>query len=480
MNNWFAVDKTGLQKIQNEKNKFFIIKELVSNSFDEKITKCEVTIKKSSKHPNYIEIDVYDDSKEGFKDLNDSYTLFANSYKKGNFEQRGRFNIGEKFALSMFKSASITSTKGRVIFKDNGTRSKTNTKIPVGTLFSGLIKMNQTEMLELINQSKNIIPPKDVKFIMSHNDIDRPNVFKSFVEELPSITEDENGNLVRTKRKTNIELFKTENHFIYELGIPVVETDIGFSINVNQKIPLNKDRDNVSPSYLYKLKTYVLNHTAQELDDEEAKASWVSEALEEADTEAVVAIVESRHPEGVTFDPNDHEANKKAFADGRDVVTGGTFNSKTWNNIRNARDEFPEFMKPSGSFGKYASPNMGGNVPAPLLDKSKITKEMKQVISLAKRLHMKLFKQELNVEIFDCKGLGGNSFLATYCKGTHGSDLSFYYRTLGKNWFDLKINKLEIMRLIIHEFGHWYSSDHLSREYYKGLCWIGAKLYCNK
>ena len=57
MNNWFAVDKTGLQKIQNEKNKFFIIKELVSNSFDEKITKCEVTIRKSSKHPNYIEID---------------------------------------------------------------------------------------------------------------------------------------------------------------------------------------------------------------------------------------------------------------------------------------------------------------------------------------------------------------------------------------------------------------------------------------
>ena len=297
---------------------------------------------------------------------------------------------------------------------------------------------------------------------------------------MPSITEDVNGNLVRTKRKTNIELFKTKNNFIYELGIPVVETDIGFSINVNQKIPLNKDRDNVSPSYLYKLKTYVLNHTAQELDDEEAKASWVSEALEEADAEAVVAIVESRHPEGVTFDPNDHEANKKAFADGRDVVTGGTFNSKTWNNIRNARDEFPEFMKPSGSFGEYASPNMSGDVDAPLLDKSKITKEMKKVISLAKRLHMKLFNQELNVEIFDCKGLGGNSFLATYCKGTYGSDLSFYYRTLGKNWFDLKTNELEIMRLIIHEFGHYYSSDHLSKNYYDGLCKIGAKLYCNK
>ena len=44
----------------------------------------------------------------------------------------------------------------------------------------------------------------------------------------------------------------------------------------------------------------------------------------------------------------------------------------------------------------------------------------------------------------------------------------------------LKTNELEIMRLIIHEFGHYYSSDHLSKNYYDGLCKIGAKLYCNK
>ena len=123
---------------------------------------------------------------------------------------------------------------------------------------------------------------------------------------------------------------------------------------------------------------------------------------------------------------------------------------------------------------------MSGTRPAELLDKSKITKEMKQVFSLAKKLHKQLFNQELNVEIYDCKGLGGNSFAATYCKGISGCDLSFYYKTLGKDYFDLKTNKLEIMRLIIHEFGHWYSSDHLSKQYYDGLCKIGAKLYCKE
>ena len=39
-NNWFEVDKKGLQQVQSEKDKFFIIKELVSNSFDEDISLC--------------------------------------------------------------------------------------------------------------------------------------------------------------------------------------------------------------------------------------------------------------------------------------------------------------------------------------------------------------------------------------------------------------------------------------------------------
>jgi hypothetical protein len=47
---------------------------------------------------------------------------------------------------------------------------------------------------------------------------------------------------------------------------------------------------------------------------------------------------------------------------------------------------------------------------------------------------------------------------------------------LGKKWFDLANNKQRILELIIHEFGHWYSGDHLSERYYDGLCEIGAKL----
>ena len=98
-NNWFQIDKKGLQQVQSEKDKFFIIKELVSNSFDEDISICDLNIKKES---SVADIDVYDNSENGFRDLADSYTMFAPSYKKGIVEKRGRFNVGEKFALAMF------------------------------------------------------------------------------------------------------------------------------------------------------------------------------------------------------------------------------------------------------------------------------------------------------------------------------------------------------------------------------------------
>lgn len=479
-NNWFEIDKKGLQQIQNDKNKFFIIKELVSNSFDEDINRCVLTLDFDKDKELFV--NVLDDSKDGFKDLKDSYTMFAPSYKKGIATKRGRFNVGEKFALSMFRTACITSTTGRVTFLEDGTRKKTYTKIDKGTLFMGkLPKINKSQYEDLINQSQNIIPPKDVEFLVNGKVIDRLPIYKSFIEELPSITKDDEGNLVKTKRKTEIELFKTDVHFIYEMGIPVVSTDIGFSINVNQKIPLSKDRDNVSPSYLKKLKTYILNHTSSDLSEEETKSSWVQEALENADTHAVKNVIDVRYgDDAVVFDVTDHEANKKAFADDKNVITGGSFNSQVWDNIRKTRDDYEDFAKPSGSIGKYASPNMSGTRPAELLDKSKITKEMKQVISLAKKLHKQLFNQELNVEIFNEKGLGGNRLLATYCKGYSGSDLSFYYKTLGKDWFNLQNNKVKIIELIIHEFGHFYSGDHLSERYYDGLCEIGAKLYCKE
>ena len=83
--NWFDVDKVGLKKIQSEKDKFFIIQELVSNAFDENINSCEIELTKDKSNGSsrtYI-LSVKDNSPDGFKNLSHAYTMFADSYKKG-------------------------------------------------------------------------------------------------------------------------------------------------------------------------------------------------------------------------------------------------------------------------------------------------------------------------------------------------------------------------------------------------------------
>jgi hypothetical protein len=48
------------------------------------------------------------------------------------------------------------------------------------------------------------------------------------------------------------------------------------------------------------------------------------------------------------------------------------------------------------------------------------------------------------------------------------------FRVLGR-WFEQGVTE-EVDRLLIHEFGHQYSGDHLSEEYHDALCLLGARL----
>src|SRR5438067_5380082 len=64
-----------------------------------------------------------------------------------------------------------------------------------------------------------------------------------------------------------------------------------------------------------------------------------------------------------------------------------------------------------------------------------------------------------------------NDFVACY----GARRLDFNVQRLGKDWFDQGPTE-EVDRLIIHEFGHEYSGDHLSEEYHEALCRLGARL----
>ena len=47
---------------------------------------------------------------------------------------------------------------------------------------------------------------------------------------------------------------------------------------------------------------------------------------------------------------------------------------------------------------------------------------------------------------------------------------------LGADWFEHGVTE-DVVRLLIHEFGHEHSLDHLSSDYHEALCRIGARLF---
>src|SRR5439155_11852351 len=106
-----------------------------------------------------------------------------------------------------------------------------------------------------------------------------------------------------TKRKTVIAVVEPhsgETPMLLEMGIPVQELDkqeVPWHLDVQQKIPLAPNRDSVRPAYLQDVLAEVLNHTAKELNQEQASGTWVKDAIgdERVSAEAVKQVFDTQY-----------------------------------------------------------------------------------------------------------------------------------------------------------------------------------------
>jgi hypothetical protein len=62
------------------------------------------------------------------------------------------------------------------------------------------------------------------------------------------------------------------------------------------------------------------------------------------------------------------------------------------------------------------------------------------------------------------------------CFNRDTGELIYNVGRLGWAYFEKPPVREEHLALLIHEFGHGLSSDHLSKEYHDGICKLGAKL----
>lgn len=463
----FEVDRVGLRKLLARRGVEFAALELLQNALDERSTRVDVSLQETETRGTR-ELRVMDDNPDGFADLRHAYTLFAESAKKANPEQRGRFNLGEKLVIAASTYASITTTSGTVIFDEKG-RRRSAARTQKGSAVIVHLRMTHDDVHRTKETLRSVLIPETVIVTFNGDRLPSREPLSSFEAKLATEIADDEGYLRPTERNTVVTLFEPragERATLYEMGIPVVALDCAWHVNVSQKVPLNSDRDNVTPAYARKLQALVVNHMHDRLG-EHAKEAWVDNAIESklVSDEAVTSVIGERYGDRrVIRDPSDPEGTKLAVSKGYSVIEPGSFSGAAWESIRRAGAALPAGQVTPSPRVIFSSGGEDVSVP-----RDRWTAGMLRIVEFTEALGTKLLNgARVHVDILnDPRGYGA-------CFG--GNRLSFNLRRLGKAWFEKDPSDPAVLELIVHELGHYFSEDHLSERYHEALCRLGVRL----
>jgi hypothetical protein len=271
-------------------------------------------------------------------------------------------------------------------------------------------------------------------------------------------------------RKTTVSLYEPlpgEETHLYELGLPVVSTGDRWHVNVAQKVPLNRDRNNVKPAFLKAVRTVVLNAMSDRLTEDDANQDWVRQASSDpaCSPQAIKKVLNLRFGDKfAAFDPNDKEAGHNFVAGGGKLIYGPMLSPQEWANAKKAGA--------IESAGKLCpTPKPYSNDPnakdVDVVPEDQWTPAIRNIAAYAVFLGKELMDVPVTVSIVRTT----NNFVACYGQGR----LDFNLFRLGHRWFEQGVRE-EVDELLIHEMGHQASGDHLSEAYHEALCQLGAKL----
>jgi hypothetical protein len=472
----FAVDKEGLAKLMSRRGPGFALLELIQNALDEASTRVDVTLTSSGRGKAIIA--VRDDNPTGFANIAHAYTLFADSAKKGDVTKRGRFNLGEKLVIAICDYASVATTTGTIKFDHKGRTHHPRERTQEGSVFTGTIRMTQEQVADAIREARSVIVPEHVTLTINEEVVAYRQPLRTFDVSLVTEVADGEGMLARTKRRASVGVYAVldgEKATIYELGIPVVATGDRWHVNVMQKVPLNIDRDNVTPAYLQDLRRAVLDACHDLLDESTSSETWINDAIEdpEVSDEAVSRALDLRFGvKRVAYDPSDPEANKIAASEGYAVIGSRSLPPKAWVNVRRAA-ALPAAGQVTPSPKPYSP---GAENVRKSLPEDQWTEGMRTHAAFARMLASRVLGiSDLHIAMVNdqaCRGFG-----ATWSRGLLGTRLEWNVVTLGRSFFDQHPTDVRALSLLIHEMGHQRGGgDHLDRRYLNELTDLGAQV----
>jgi hypothetical protein len=486
MKSWLEIDKEGLRKSLGQKDKVFLLNELISNAWDANITRVEVTLSRPDER-GHSWLRVTDNSPTGWSKLSDSYTMFAESSKKDLSEKRGRFNAGCKDVLACAIEATLTTVTGQVRFNEDQSRTEGTETREVGSEYVGRFQLTLEEFEHICNRAKLLLPPEGVTTIFNGEEITYRKPIGGFTETLPSVLADKEGVLRNTDRQADVTLYDClpgEVATIYEMGIPIVELgDDKWHVNVGQKVPLSRDRDNVNPAYLKKIRTAVFNARFGEIGKADAGAAWVSEAMGSAKStdDAVKHVMTARYGDKwVTRDVRDIGSAKEVVSRGGIVVEGASMSKEQWARLKNVEKNKDGTAYVQTSAQVAPTDGLFDLGETEFIDPSDWTAAMQAYAKFVETIAPRLIDLPVTVRYIDDEDV----FIQGCFEKEKGSGRAKrnVKRNFGKMTVNLAYHDPTSSRdnyfLLLHELAHnkLYSNDHLARIFYDEVTELGAKM----
>jgi hypothetical protein len=253
------------------------------------------------------------------------------------------------------------------------------------------------------------------------------------------------------------------------MGIPVVATGDKWHIDIQQKVPLNLERDNVPPSYLQTVRVAVVNAMSMHLSQEDASSDWVRQAAGDSRVEGAVfnSLIGLRFGDKrVTHDPSDPESNLIAASKGYVVIAPASLSRDEWSNVRRFESSLP-----AGRVTPSPKPFSSTGKPLRMLEAAEKTSDHVRFESFAKALSLELLGRSITVEFANDAGWGFGG-----CYG-HGR-LIVNVQAHGGDWFRGTTAALleQWTPFLVHELAHDKVTGHLTEAYHRECCRLAGLL----
>lgn len=270
----FQISNEGWTRMNAGRSASDLIREAVSNTFDaDGVTEVRVSI-----YPGLAIIE--DNSPTGIGDPNLVSTVFMTD-KSDSATKRGRKGRGLKELISAARTA-LVDTIGYTIKFGEGRTVLANDRTLGTKITVDVPRWDGAEVEKARAYLHRIIPPPGVRFEVNDIQINTRRTRCTFNHNLKTHVV-VNGVQKDTYLPTNVNvvnLAKGETEgWIYEMGIPIHPVKTKFHIDVQQRVPLNDNRDVVDSYYVSGLYGHLLSDMIDSLSLGALKQEWAQQGI---------------------------------------------------------------------------------------------------------------------------------------------------------------------------------------------------------